>query len=61
MSIAIDEYNRKWVGTLDGGLYMLNADCSKVIKHFDSSNACFPSNNVFAVLIAVILLIPSPS
>lgn len=46
MSIDIDEYNRKWVGTLDDGVYLLNADCTKVLKHFNSSNACLPNNTV---------------
>lgn len=49
MSIDIDDYNRKWVGTLDDGLYLLNADCTKVLKHFNSSNACLPNNTVQAV------------
>ncbi len=47
--ISIDEYNRKWVGTLDGGVYLLNKDCSKVLKHFNSTNSCFPNEKVLSI------------
>ena len=47
--ISIDEYNRKWVGTLDGGVYLLNEDCSKVLKHFNSTNSCFPNEKVLSI------------
>ena len=47
--IAVDDYNRKWVGTLDDGVYLLNEDCSKVLKHFNSSNSCFPNDRVFSI------------
>ena len=49
LSIDIDDYNRKWVGTLDDGLFLLNADCTKIIKHFNTSNTCFPNDAVQAV------------
>lgn len=47
--ISTDEYNRKWVGTLDDGIYLLNEDCSKVLKHFNSSNSIFPNDKVFSI------------
>ena len=49
MSISIDEYNRKWVGSFVSGLFLLNEDCSKILKHFHSGNACFPNDNVIDV------------
>lgn len=49
MSISIDEYNRKWVGTYVTGLYLLNEDCSKVLGHYHSGNSCFPNDNVIDV------------
>ncbi len=47
--ITVDDYNRKWVGTLDDGVYLLNADCTKVLKHFNSSNSCFPNDKVYSI------------
>ena len=47
--ISVDEYNRKWVGTLDDGMYLLNEDCSKVLKHFNTSNSCFPNEKVISI------------
>ncbi|MBQ7941269.1 MAG: hypothetical protein IJ328_02535 [Muribaculaceae bacterium] len=44
--ISVDEYNRKWVGTLDDGVYLLDADCSKVLKHFNTSNSCMPNDKI---------------
>lgn len=49
MSLAIDEYNRKWIGTLDNGLYLLNAECNKVLKHFNNTNACLPNNSIIDI------------
>ena len=48
-SISVDDYNRKWVGTLDGGFYLLNEDCTEVIKHFTTANSCLPNNKVFSI------------
>lgn len=47
--ITVDDYNRKWVGTLDNGVYLLNADCTKVLKHFNSSNSCFPNDKIHSI------------
>ena len=47
--ISVDDYNRKWVGTLDGGFYLLNEDCTEVIKHFTTANSCLPNNKVFSI------------
>ncbi len=48
-SISIDEYNRKWIGTLDDGIYLLNEDCSKILKHFNSSNSTMPNDRVLCI------------
>lgn len=47
--ICVDEYNRKWIGTIDDGVYLLNEDCSKVLKHFNSTNSCFPNEKVLSI------------
>ena len=48
-AISVDDYNRKWMGTLDDGFYLLNEDCTKVLKHFNTSNSCLPNDRVLAI------------
>ena len=36
--IDCDEQNRKWIATNTNGIYLVNADGSEIIKHFDMSN-----------------------
>ena len=47
--ISIDDYNRKWIGTLDGGFYLLNEDCTEVLKYFDIYNSCLPNNKIHSI------------
>lgn len=47
--ISVDDYNRKWVGTLDGGFYLLNEDCTEVIKHFTVYDSYLPNNKVLSI------------
>lgn len=47
--MAIDNYNRKWVGTVDGGLYLLSADCITQLEHFTTQNSLLPSNEIVAL------------
>lgn len=47
--ISVDEYNRKWVGTYDDGFYLLNEDCTEVLKHFNTYNSKLPNNNIHAI------------
>ena len=44
--IAIDGGNRKWVGTLNNGVYLLSADGMEVIEHFTTENSPLISNEV---------------
>ncbi len=37
--IAIDGGNRKWVGTLNNGVYLLSADGMETIEHFTTENS----------------------
>lgn len=48
-AISVDDYNRKWMGTLDNGFYLLNEDCTQVLKHFNTSNSCIPNDRVLAI------------
>lgn len=47
--IDCDGLNRKWIGTDDGGVYLVSADGSEIIKHFDVSNSVLPSNQIYSV------------
>ena len=47
--IDCDDMNRKWIGTNDGGVYLVSADGSEIIKHFDVSNSVLPSNQIYSV------------
>ncbi len=49
--IAVDGGNRKWIGTLGAGLYLLSADGTEEIQHFTSENSPLPSNNIIDVAI----------
>ncbi len=49
--IAVDGGNRKWIGTLGAGLYLLSADGVQEIQHFTSENSPLPSNNIIDIAI----------
>lgn len=42
--IVIDEANRKWIGTLENGLYVISADNNEEIHHFTTENSNILSN-----------------
>jgi hypothetical protein len=48
-SIAVDGANRKWVGTLNSGAYLLSADGTTRLKHFTVDNSPLLSNTVTSV------------
>ncbi len=45
-ALAIDGANRKWVGTLSGGVFLMSADCQKEIYHFKTDNSPIISNSI---------------
>ena len=45
-SIAVDGGNRKWIGTLGSGLYLLSEDGTEEIYHFTKENSPLLSNNI---------------
>lgn len=47
--MAIDNYNRKWIGTNGNGIYLLSADCITEIQHFDAVNSLLPSDDIVAM------------
>ena len=44
--ITIDGGNRKWVGTLSGGVYLLSADGMETIEHFTTENSPLISDEI---------------
>lgn len=50
-AIAIDEANRKWVGTDDNGIYLLSEDGLETIHHFTTDNSLLPSNNITSITV----------
>ena len=42
--MEIDAANRKWIGTLNNGLYLIGADGLETIHHFTKDNSPLPSN-----------------
>ncbi|MDQ3190631.1 MAG: T9SS type A sorting domain-containing protein [Bacteroidota bacterium] len=50
-AITIDGANRKWFGTLDGGVYLMSADGTQQIESFNINNSPLFSNSVRAITI----------
>ncbi len=50
-TIAIDNANRKWVGTSTDGVYVISADNMVQEAHFQSSNSCLLSDVVEKIVI----------
>ena len=48
-SIGVDPLNRKWIGTYDNGLYVVSADGSRVLRHFETGNSALPSQFIHEV------------
>lgn len=44
--VEIDAANRKWIGTLNSGLYLVGADGIESIHHFTKDNSPLPSNTI---------------
>lgn len=51
LSIAIDGGDRKWLGTENSGVYLMNSTCSKQLAHFDSKNSPLPDNKINSIAI----------
>lgn len=50
-AIAVDGGNRKWIGTLGSGIYLVNPDGTEIIKHFDTNNSPLLSDNIYEMTI----------
>ncbi len=45
-TLAVDAKNNKWVGTANDGLYLLSADGSEILEHFNRYNSPLMSNTI---------------
>ncbi len=50
-ALAVDCGNRKWIGTLGAGLYLVSEDGTEVISHFTADNSPLISDNICALAI----------
>lgn len=44
--MEIDDANRKWIGTLNHGLYLVTGDGLETVYHFTKDNSPLPSNTI---------------
>ena len=49
--IAVDASNRKWIGTLNNGVYLLNPDGQETIYHFTKESSPLLSNYIYSIAI----------
>jgi ligand-binding sensor domain-containing protein len=50
-SIAVDGANRKWIGTMSSGTYLLSADGTKKIVNYSEENSPLYSNSIAGIAI----------
>lgn len=48
-TIKVDGGNRKWIGTLSGGVFLVSEDGQETIHHFTADNSPLLSNTVFDI------------
>jgi hypothetical protein len=48
-TIFVDGSNKKWVGTLSSGAFLLSPDGRETIMHFTRTNSPLPSNNIIDI------------
>ena len=48
-AIYIDQGNRKWIGTLSDGVFLLSADGTETLEHFTTANSPLPSDNILSI------------
>lgn len=49
LSLATDGVNRKWIGTLNTGAYLVSDNGTQILQHFTTENSYLPSNSVYAI------------
>ena len=49
VAIAVDNSNRKWIGTESSGLFLVSEDGDEIISNFTTANSPLPSNTITAL------------
>lgn len=49
LSIAVDGVNRKWIGTVNTGAYLVSENGSEIIEHFTTENSYLPLNTIYSI------------
>ncbi len=49
LSIAVDNLNRKWLGTQNDGLYLVSEDGTEVLKHYTAEDSPLNDNRVVSL------------
>ncbi|MDE7336245.1 MAG: hypothetical protein K2N10_08060 [Muribaculaceae bacterium] len=49
-TVAVDENNQKWIGTIGSGLYRVSAAGDEILEHITANSSQLPSDDIFAVL-----------
>lgn len=50
-AMAVDNSNRKWLGTKSSGLYLVSADGDEVIEHYTTDNSLLPTNTITSIYV----------
>ncbi len=50
-SIAVDGGNRKWMGTVGSGVYLVSADGTEILEHFTADNSPLLSDDIYSISI----------
>ena len=48
-SISVDNSNRKWVGTMSDGVYLVSESGNEILEHFNSENSSHPGGKTYSV------------
>jgi hypothetical protein len=48
-AIAVDNANRKWIGTANTGVYLMNSDGTQQLKHFTEENSPLISDGITSI------------
>lgn len=51
-AIAIDAANRKWIGTLSDGVYLVSEDGQEILQHFNTENSPLISNEIQSIAVS---------
>ena len=48
-AIVVDGGNRKWIGTMGSGLYLVNPEGTGVLEHYTTANSPLLSDNIYSL------------